>query len=63
MEIKNVDDNRKKFEIALKQFLYIYSFYTLEDYFNHELCIVLQKLIILALVLRLCLMVHCISIH
>ena len=31
MEIKNVVDNLQKFKIALKQFLYIYSFYTLED--------------------------------
>jgi hypothetical protein len=51
MEIKNVVDNLNKSKIALKQFLYIYSFYTLEDYFNHELCIVFYKLlIILALV-------------
>ena len=31
MEIKNVADNLKKLKMALKQFLYIYSFYTLED--------------------------------
>ena len=34
MEIKNVADNLKEFKIALKQYLYTYSFYTLEEYFN-----------------------------
>jgi hypothetical protein len=34
LEIKNVAGNQKKFKIALKKFLYTYSFYTLEDYFN-----------------------------
>jgi hypothetical protein len=31
LEIKNVAGNLKKFKIALKKFLYTYSFYTLED--------------------------------
>ena len=35
-EIKNVADNLKKFKVALKQFLYTYSFYTLEEYFNQS---------------------------
>jgi hypothetical protein len=30
MEIKNVADNLKEFKIALKQFFYTYSFYTLK---------------------------------
>jgi hypothetical protein len=34
LEIKNVAGNLKKFKIALKQFLYTYLFYTLEEYFN-----------------------------
>ena len=34
MEIKNVAGNQKKFKTALKQFLYTYSFYALEEYFN-----------------------------
>ena len=32
--VKNVADNQKKFKNALKKFLYTYSFYTLEEYFN-----------------------------
>ena len=36
MEVKNVADNPKKFKIALKQFLYTYKFYTLEEYFNQS---------------------------
>jgi hypothetical protein len=35
-EIKNVADNFKKFKIALKQFLYTYSLYTLEECFNQS---------------------------
>jgi len=27
---------KKRFKIPLKQFLYTYSFYTLEEYFNHS---------------------------
>ena len=34
LEIKNVAGNLKKFKIVLKQFLYTYTFYTLEEYFN-----------------------------
>ena len=34
LEIKNDAGNLKKFKIALTQFLYTYSFYTLEEYFN-----------------------------
>ena len=33
-EIKNVAGNQKKFKIALKKFLYTYSFYTFEDYLS-----------------------------
>jgi len=32
LEIKNVAGNQKKFKIALKKFLYTYSFYTMEEY-------------------------------
>jgi hypothetical protein len=34
LEIKNVAGNQKKFKTTLKQFLYNYSFYTIEKYFN-----------------------------
>jgi hypothetical protein len=34
LEIKNVADNQNKFKIALKKFLYTYSFNTLEEYFS-----------------------------
>jgi len=34
MKIKNVADNLKKFNVSLKQFLYTYSFYILEEYVN-----------------------------
>ena len=37
LEIKNVAGNKKKVKkIALKQFLYTYSLYTLEKYFNQS---------------------------
>jgi len=32
--IKNVAGNPKKFETALKKFLYTYSFYTMEEYLS-----------------------------
>jgi hypothetical protein len=32
LEIKNAAGNPKKFKIALKKFLYMYSFYTIEEY-------------------------------
>jgi hypothetical protein len=35
-EIKYVDDILKKFKIALKQVLYTYSFYTMEEYSNQS---------------------------
>jgi hypothetical protein len=35
-ESKNIADNIKKFKTALKQCLYIYIFYTLEEYFNQS---------------------------
>ena len=35
-QIKNVAGNLEKFKIARKQFLYNYSFYTLEKYFNQS---------------------------
>jgi hypothetical protein len=36
MQIKNVADNIKKLKVSLKQFLYSYSFYILEEYFNQS---------------------------
>ena len=36
MEITNVAYNLKKFKIALKQFLYPYSLYKLEEYCNES---------------------------
>jgi hypothetical protein len=33
-EIKKVDGNQKKFKIAVKKFLYTYSFYTIEEYLS-----------------------------
>jgi hypothetical protein len=36
MEIKNVADNIKKMKVSPKQFLYSYSFYVLEEYFNQN---------------------------
>jgi hypothetical protein len=36
LKVKNVADNIKKFQIALLQFLYTYSYYTLEEYFNQS---------------------------
>jgi hypothetical protein len=35
--IKAVSNNVKKFENCLKRFLYIHSFYSLEEYFHHNL--------------------------
>jgi hypothetical protein len=32
LEIKIVADNQKKFKLALKYFLYTYTFYTMEEY-------------------------------
>jgi len=34
IEIKNVAGNQKKFKIALKKCLHIYSFYTIEEYLS-----------------------------
>ena len=64
-EITNVADNLKEFKTDLKQFLYTYSFYTLEKYFNQLLIMycITKIAVILALVFRFCLMLHCISIH
>jgi len=36
LEITNVGGNQKKFKIALKKFLYTYSFYTMEEYLNQS---------------------------
>jgi hypothetical protein len=64
MEIQNVASNQKKFKIALKEFLYTYWCYTLEECFNQSLIMYcITKILILALVLKFCLMVHCISIQ
>jgi len=34
--INDISNNVKKFEICLKQFLHIHSFYSLEEYFQHK---------------------------
>jgi hypothetical protein len=34
LEIKKAADNQKKFKIAVKKFLYMYSFYTIEEYLS-----------------------------
>jgi len=56
LEIKKVAGNLKKFKTALKQFLYTYLFYTLEEYFNQTRIIycITKFLIILVLVLSFC---------
>jgi hypothetical protein len=36
LEIKTVADNQKKFKLALKFFLYTYTFYTMEQYLTHS---------------------------
>jgi hypothetical protein len=36
LEIKNVAGNQKEFKTTLKQFLFPYSFYTLEEYLNQS---------------------------
>ena len=36
LEIKIVADNQKKFKLALKNFLYTYTFYTMEEYLTHS---------------------------
>jgi len=36
LEIKNVTGNKKKFTIALKKFLYNYSFHTMEVYLSQS---------------------------
>jgi len=37
LEIKNIGGNKKMFKIALKKFLYTYSFYTREEYLSLRL--------------------------
>ena len=34
--IKDMSNNVKKFEICLKRFLHIHSFYSIEEYFQHK---------------------------
>ena len=34
LQIREVADNQRKFEIALNNFLHTYSFYSIEEYFN-----------------------------
>ena len=34
--IKDISNNVRKFEICLKQFLHIHSFYSIEEYFQHK---------------------------
>ena len=36
LEIKTVADNQKKFKLALKKFLYAYTFYTMEECLLHS---------------------------
>jgi hypothetical protein len=36
LEVKSVAGNQKKFKSTLKKFLYTYSFYTMEEYFNQS---------------------------
>jgi hypothetical protein len=36
LEIKNVVGNQKKFKIALKNFVYTYSFYKMEEYLSES---------------------------
>jgi hypothetical protein len=36
LELKIVAGNQKKFKIALKKFLYTYSFCTMEEYLSHS---------------------------
>jgi hypothetical protein len=36
LEIKNAAGNQKKFKTTLKIFLYNYSFYTIEEYFDQS---------------------------
>jgi hypothetical protein len=43
LEVKIVADNQKKFKLALKKFLYTYTFHTMEEYLIHELCTILQN--------------------
>ena len=57
LEIKNVTGKQKKFKIALKKFLYTYSFYTMEEYLSHSwiMYCFTKFLVILALILKFCL--------
>jgi len=34
--IEGISNNGKKFEICLKRFLHIHSFYSIEEYFQHK---------------------------
>ena len=34
--IKDISNNVKTFEICLKRFLHIHSFYSIEEYFQHK---------------------------
>jgi len=36
IRVKDISNNVKKFEICLKQFLHIHSFYSLQEYFQHK---------------------------
>jgi hypothetical protein len=36
LEIKKTADNQKKFKIAVKKLLYMYSFYTIEEYLSQS---------------------------
>jgi len=57
LETKNVAGNQKKFKIAVKKFVYTYSFYTVEEYLSESwiMYCITKFLIILVLVLRFCL--------
>jgi hypothetical protein len=34
--VKDLSHNTKEFKVALKDFLYFHSFYTLDEYFNYR---------------------------
>jgi len=36
LRVKDISNNVKKFEICLKQFPHIHSFYSIEEYFQHK---------------------------
>lgn len=59
MEIKNIADNLNKVQ-NFSKIIFVHSFYTSEEYFNRSWIMYFTKklLIILALILKACLLVH-----